>query len=128
MAHFVKLDKNNFVVAIVVVNNSDINDLPFPESEPVGIAFCQNIFGEDTVWRQTSYNSNFRKTYAGLGYIYNPELDIFIEPKPYNSWLFNSTNLNWEPPIPIPAIPEGYNVFWDEDDQEWYTVLKRDNL
>jgi hypothetical protein len=80
MAHFAKLDENNLVTQVIVVNNDVIENLPFPESEPIGVEFCQSLYGTDTIWKQTSYNGNFRGVYAGIGYSYDPVQDIFIEP------------------------------------------------
>jgi hypothetical protein len=80
MAHFAKLDENNVVLDVIVVSNDVIENLPFPESEPIGVTFCQSLFGADTVWKQTSYNGNFRGRYAGIGYTYNAELNEFIHP------------------------------------------------
>ncbi len=82
MAHFAQLDENNVVLQVIVVNNAVIDDLPFPESEPIGVEFCQSLYGVDTVWKQTSYNGNFRGVYAGIGYSYDPVLDIFVPPPP----------------------------------------------
>lgn len=78
MAHFAKLDKNNIVTQVIVINNDDCKNLEFPESEPIGIEFCKMLFGKDTIWKQTSYNSNFRTKYAGVGSFYNEELDEFV--------------------------------------------------
>jgi len=77
MAHFAKLNSANEVIEVLVVNNSDIQNLPFPESEPVGVAYLQSIFGEDPdfTWKQTSYNNNFRKCYAAIGGFYAPDKD-----------------------------------------------------
>ena len=80
MAHFAKLDANNIVTQVIVINNAVIEDLPFPESEPLGVAFCQWLYGADTVWKQTSYNKNFRGRYAGIGYAYDAASDQFIAP------------------------------------------------
>ena len=80
MAHFVRIDKNNIICQGIVVNNEVLENLPFPESEPIGILFCKSLYGEDTNWLQTSYNGNFRGRYAGPGMIYDPELDEFINP------------------------------------------------
>jgi hypothetical protein len=74
MAHFAQL-KNNVVEQVIVVNNEEVPD------EATGIAFCKSLFGEDTEWVQTSYNSNFRGRYAGAGMIYDPELDEFLLPQ-----------------------------------------------
>ena len=80
MAHFAQLDANNVITQIVVVNNAVVEDLPFPESEPLGIAFCQSLYGAHTVWKQTSYNANFRKRYANIESKYDPVKDEFSEP------------------------------------------------
>ena len=127
MAHFAKIDTNNIVTEVIVIDNQDIL-VEGVEVESKGVEFCRRLFGADTKWVQTSYNNKFRKQYAGLGYIYDEPLDIFIEPKSYDSWVFNATTLNWESPIPMPSIPEGYIAIWDEEDQEWYTVLKDNHI
>jgi hypothetical protein len=80
MAHFAKLDANNVVTEVIVVNNAVIKDLPFPESEPIGIEFCQSLFGVNTVWKQTSYNNKFRGKYAGIGSWYDAQIDEFVSP------------------------------------------------
>lgn len=79
MAHFAKIE-NNIVTQVIVVNNEVLENKPFPESEPIGVAFCQETFGQDTEWLQTSYNGNFRGRYAGGGMTYDPILDEFIAP------------------------------------------------
>jgi hypothetical protein len=78
MAHFARI-KNNIVEEVIVVANSDCGDLDFPESEPVGQAFIASL-GIAGEWKQTSYNGNFRNTYAGLGWTYDVELDEFVAP------------------------------------------------
>ena len=70
MAHFAQL-KDNIVTQVIVVNNEEVPD------EPTGIAFCKSLFGEDTEWKQTSYNNNFRGQFAGMGMTYDPVEDIF---------------------------------------------------
>ena len=79
MAHFARVE-NNIVREVIVVNNEVLENKDFPESEPIGIAFCKSLYGADTNWLQTSYNSNFRGTYAASGMIYDAELDIFKYP------------------------------------------------
>ena len=79
MAHFARLDENNVVTEIIVVSNDVVQNLPFPESEPIGVAFCQSLYkNEITVWKQTSYNGNFRRVYAGIGFTYDPVIDEFV--------------------------------------------------
>ena len=77
MAHFAQLDSENTVTQVIVVNNETLNNLEFPESEPLGIQFCQMLFGVDTIWKQTSYNNNFRGKFAGIGNKYDPQEDSF---------------------------------------------------
>lgn len=80
MAHFAKLDNDNTVISVVVVHNNELLDANGQESESRGIAFCQSLYGADTRWVQTSYNGNFRGTYAGVGYTYDPAQDQFLPP------------------------------------------------
>lgn len=80
MAHFAELDENNMVKMVIVVNNEVLNDLPFPESEPLGIEFCKSLFKHETHWRQTSINANFRNRYAQRGFVYDEALDEFHDP------------------------------------------------
>jgi hypothetical protein len=79
MAHFARVE-DNIVRQVVVINNEVLENKAFPESEPIGIAFCKSLYGADTNWLQTSYNNNFRGTYAGSGMTYDPVLDIFTYP------------------------------------------------
>jgi hypothetical protein len=78
MAHFAQLDENNKVTQIIVVDNKDTSDDKDVEQEEIGIAFCKSLFGEDTKWVQTSYNSNFRGVYASIGDTYDEENDVFV--------------------------------------------------
>ena len=117
MAHFAQLNDTSIVLQVVVLNNETIQNLPFPDSEPVGVAFCQSLFGSTTVWKQTSYNANFRKNYAGIGYTYDPVLDAFIAPQPYPSWLLNTTTCQWQAPAPYPDDGKAY--MWDEATLSW---------
>lgn len=124
MAHFAELDQNNVVVQVIVVSNDSINNLPFPESEPVGTALCQSLLGPDTRWAQTSYNANFRYNYAGIGYTFDPTPTpngAFIPPKPYPSWLLNTNTFQWEAPVPYPN--DGGVYEWDEATQSWVPVV-----
>lgn len=92
MAHFVKLNENNVVVAGVVVNN---NVLDAANEELSGIKFLHNLYGNTDNWKQTSYNGTFRKNYAGIGYSYDPVRDAFIAPKPDNAIGFDEDTCRW---------------------------------
>jgi len=116
MAHFAKLDSNNIVTQIVVVDNSVLIKADGTESELKGKQFLNTLLGTAT-WKQTSYNATFRKNYAGIGYTYDNTLDAFISPKPFDSWTLNETTCQWEAPV---SLPEDENLYgWNEDNQEW---------
>jgi len=119
MAHFAQLDDNNIVTQVIVVANDELL-LDGVESEVKGILFCKSLFGGDTKWKQTSYNGNFRKNYAGIGYTYDAQRDAFIPPKPYASWNLNQTTCLWEPPTPMPQ--DGKQYRWDEPTTSWQEV------
>jgi hypothetical protein len=123
MAHFAKLDSDNKVVHVSVVDNDVILTEDGTESEELGIEHLLLIHGPST-WKQTSYNSNFRKNYAGIGFTYDETLDAFIPPKPYPSWSLNEETCKWEPPIPKPETTrENYlGPFWDEDTLSWIDI------
>ena len=103
MAHFAELDSNNIVLRVLVVGNNDCLDDDNKESESVGISFLQNLYGSDTIWKQTSYNGKIRKNYAGIGYTYDQTRDAFIPAKPFNSWVLNETTCLWEAPVAYPT-------------------------
>lgn len=113
MAHFARLDENNIVVAVHVVSN---NALDPNNEEYSGIAFLTELHGHDK-WKQTSYNSSFRGTYAGVGYSYSEEDDIFIPPQPFQSWILDKTICVWIPPIPYPQDENDYE--WNESTLSW---------
>ena len=106
MAHFAQLDPNNLVTQVIVVSNDDTSDSSGNETEAIGVAFCQKLLGATTVWKQTSYNSNMRGNYAGIGMTYMTNVatlgvgstDIFIDQQPYPSWTVGVGTAIWYPP------------------------------
>jgi hypothetical protein len=106
MAHFAEIDKNNIVVRVLVVNDAQ---------EHRGQAFLANDLGLGGRWIQTSYNNNFRKQFAGIGYTYDEVNDVFISPKPYTSWILDD-EFNWQPPVEMPIEGEW---IWDEELLNW---------
>jgi len=111
MAHFAKLGVNNIVENVVVVSND------IATTEQAGIDFLNNLYGSDDIWKQTSYNGNIRKNFAGTGYTYDETRDAFIPPKPYNSWILNETTCIWKAPVDYPSDGKRYN--WNEENQTW---------
>jgi hypothetical protein len=121
VAHYCKLDENNVVTQVIVVDNKDCADATGVEKESIGIAFCERLLGG--TWKQTSYNGNIRKNYAGLGYTYNADIDAFVPPQPFASWLLNETTALWDAPVAMPEDagtgepPKRYS--WDEATTSW---------
>jgi hypothetical protein len=113
MASFAKLDNNNIVLAVLSVSNEVIKDANGVEQELLGVQFLKSLYGQDTNWKQTSYNKNFRKNYAGIGMTYDETRDAFIPPKTIyngqvcNSWILNENTCQYECPV---AFPETYNL------------------
>jgi hypothetical protein len=123
MAHFAELDENNIVKQVIVVANEELL-LDGVETEARGVIFCKSLFGEDTKWKQTSYNGNIRKNYAGIGYDYDASRDAFIAPQPYPSWILNEDTCRWDAPVPYPIVdPENPKLYsWDEATTSWVEV------
>ena len=135
MAHFAELesktdptgftsDTHQVVKRVVVVGN-DISTANGPLGENDmhvdGETWCINFFGGG-VWKQTSYNNNFRKIYAGIGMVYDPAKDKFITSQPHASWSLDE-NDDWQAPIAYPTILDDgadpivwwYFIKWNED-------------
>ena len=119
MAHFAKLDENNTVLDILVVRNEDLDS---SNEEASGIAYLTNLFGG--IWKQTSYNNNIRKNYASIGFTYNQNLNAFISPQPYPSWILNEITCKWEAPIPMPTveIDDKFTYTWKEETTSWVKI------
>ena len=117
MAHFVKLDSNNIVIDVLVVNNDVLLKVDNTESELKGKQFLNSLFGQNK-WVQTSYNGNFRKQFAGIGYKYDSTNDVFIEPQLFDSWTLDS-NFDWQPPVDYPEDYSPFDYVWNEEDQTW---------
>ena len=114
MAHFARIDENGVVQQVVVVDNKDTSDASGVEKEYIGAAHLEKILGG--TWKQTSYNGNMRKNYAGIGYTYRADIDAFVPPQPFASWTLNA-NAQWEPPVAMPT--DGQMYAWDEATTSW---------
>ena len=119
MAHFAEIDSNNIVLRVIVVSNKDTADANGVENESIGAAFCEQLLGG--TWKQTSYNGNMRKNYAGIGYTYRADIDAFVPPQPYPSWVLNTNTAQWEAPVPYPD--DGKRYSWNEQTQSWVEVI-----
>ena len=128
MAHFAELDGNNIVTRVVVVGN-DVTTAAGPlgsnDMHVDGETWCVNFFKGGT-WKQTSYNSNFRKQYAGKGYTFDSAKDKFIAPQPHASWALDG-NDDWQAPVTFPTDTTDKKISWDEAGQKWTAKDKDDN-
>ena len=120
MAHFAKIE-NGVVTQVIVVANKDTADASGVEKEHIGAAFCERLLGGE--WKQTSYNGNMRKNYAGIGYTYNADIDAFVPPQPFPSWVLDTDTAQWNAPVPRPE--EGMWT-WDEDAGQWVEMEMSD--
>ena len=120
MAHFAKLDQNNVVTDVIVVNNIELLSTDNSESEILGIAFLIRWSGGYSNWKQTSYNAKIRKNYAGIGYKYDAQRDAFVPPQPFPSWVLNEDTCRWDAPTPYPANGQRYQ--WDEPTTSWVLI------
>ena len=121
MAHFAEIDENNKVTRVLVVNDDYLKDENGNEVEELGRDHLESVHGGR--WIQTSYNHNIRVRYAGINYIYDEELDAFLYPKPYNSWILNQETYEWESPTPMPTdAPEGSYYQWNEELVDWELI------
>lgn len=109
MAHFAEIDENNIVLRVLVVSN---------DQEHRGHEYLSNDLKLGGTWIQCSYNNKIRKQYPGIGYSYDPSADVFIVPKPYDSWHLDE-NYDWEAPVPYPN--DGKIYFWNEENLNWKT-------
>ena len=111
MSHFAEINENNIVIRVLVGDNEMPNE---------GYDwFVENLGG---TWIQTSYNGNFRKNFAGIGFVYDKDRDAFIPPQPFPSWLLNEEACLWEPPVPYPD--DGAEYYWDEEVHSWSLILE----
>jgi hypothetical protein len=118
MAHFAKLGVGNIVETVVVVSND------IATTEQAGVDFLNNLYKSRDVWKQTSYNGNIRKNFAGKGFKYDQTRDAFIPPKPFNSWTLNEDTCIWEAPVAMPTLTQeqidNNNYYrWKEENLTW---------
>jgi hypothetical protein len=114
MAHFAKLGTGNIVERVEVVSND------IATTEQAGVDFLNNLYKTRDVWKQTSYNGNIRKNFAGVGFQYDQTRDAFIAPKPFNSWTLNEDTCLWEAPVVKPDDGQSYK--WNESTLTWDIV------
>lgn len=121
MAHFAELDEINKVIRVIVVDNDKLLDENGNESEQKGIEFLESFLPGK--WVQTSYNSSFRKNFAGPDFYYDENRDAFIPTQKFPSWTLNEETCLWEPPVPM---PEGHGWIWNEESMSWISRFENE--
>jgi hypothetical protein len=123
MAHYARLNSNNIVTYVTPIPNEMITDKSGVEHEEWAFDHLYSTIPDSVGdrWIQTSYHNNFRVRYAGIGYTYNEDLDAFVPPKPYDSWIFNEINADWDPPVSM--SDDGNFYTWDENSLSWVQVV-----
>lgn len=113
IAHYAFLNENNIVTEVIVgIDETELIDGLDPET------WYSNFRGQTC--KRTSYNGNIRKNYAGIGFKYDEELDAFVPPKPYNSWVLNEETARWGAPVAMPD--DGKEYEWIESELEWVEI------
>jgi hypothetical protein len=114
MAHYAFLNENNIVAEVITgIDETELIEGLHPE------IWYGNF--RNQVCKRTSYNGNYRKNYAGIGYIYDQERDAFIPPKPFNKWVLNEDTCQWESPVPYPDDENQY--VWNDNKSEWELIV-----
>jgi len=119
MAHFAKIGLNSKVIEVQTIHNNELLDADGIEQEVNGVNFLTRLTGW-AIWKQTSYNNNIRKNFAGIGYTYDEDRDAFIPPKPFNSWTLNEDTCLWEAPVTYPN--DGQLYYWNETNKTWELI------
>lgn len=131
MAHYAFLDKNNNVTEVIVGKHEGEDGIDWEDwygnfrgqtCKRTSYNTKGNIYYDaETNMPSTDQTKSFRKNYAGIGFTYDTDLDAFIPPKPYPSWILDNISGLWKSPILYPQ--DGKMYFWDEDKQAWIEVI-----
>ena len=127
MAHYAFLDKNNVVTEVITgIDETELIEGLEPE------IWYGNFRGQEC--KRTSYNTiggvhtsggtPFRGNFAGIGFKYDKDFDVFIAPQPHSSWKLDYTTFSWKAPVPMPTIEQGYKWRWSEINKEWIELTE----
>ena len=128
MAHYALIDSENIVVQVITGVDENIIQTDLDGTEVGGTSQAWEQFYASRPWfagltcKRTSYNGNIRANFAGIGFKYDPDFDVFIAPQPYSSWKLNYTTYQWEAPVAKPNKIEGFKWVWSEYNKEWIQV------
>jgi hypothetical protein len=129
MAHYAFIDSNNIVVKVITGVDEDVIQTDLDGTQVGGSSEAWEDFYasrpefEGLICKRTSYNGNYRGNFAGIGFKYDPEFNIFISPQPFPSWKLNYTTYNWQAPVDQPENTDEYYWRWSETNKEWIKVL-----
>jgi hypothetical protein len=133
MAHYALIDSNNIVVNVITGVDENIIQTDLDGTQVGGTSAAWEQFYASRPWfagltcKRTSYNSNIRANFAGIGFKYDPDFDVFIAPQPYSSWKLNYTTYKWEAPVAKPNEVEGFKWIWSEINKEWIQIARPSN-
>ena len=120
MAHYAWINSDNIVINVTTGVDETVTQQGVGGSTEAWEQFYTQAINQEGVYvKRTSYNNNIRKRYAGIGYTYDDDADVFVAPQPYPSWTLDS-NHDWQPPTQMPLTGGPYE--WSEEDLEWVAV------
>jgi hypothetical protein len=128
MAHYAFIDSDNIVVHVITGVDENVIQTDLDGTQVGGSSEAWEKFYESRpefaglICKRTSYNGNIRANYAGIGFKYDQDFNVFIPPQPYPSWKLNHTTYQWEAPIVKPEDVEGYYWKWSEYIKEWISI------
>ena len=124
MAYYAFLNSNNIVTEVITGVDEEVVQTDLDGTQVGGSSEAWEIFYgnfRNQICKRTSYNGNYRKNYAGIGYKYDQERDAFIPPKPFNKWVLNEDTCRWESPVPYPNNDKRY--VWNDNKSEWELIV-----
>jgi len=127
MAHYALINSNNTVVQVITGVDETVTQIGIDGTSVGGSSEAWEQFYQNQPQHQgltckrTSYNDNIRKQYAGIGYTYDADADVFVAPKPFASWILDE-NHDWQPPIPMPV--DGKIYAWFDENQQWIEIVE----
>jgi hypothetical protein len=128
MAHYAFINSDNIVVKVITGVDENIIQTDLDGTEVGGTTQAWEQYYASLPWfegltcRRTSYNGNIRANYAGIGFKYDKDFDVFIAPQPYSSWKLNYTTYQWEAPVARPEDTDEYYYKWSEINKEWIQI------
>ena len=124
MAHYAFLNENNIVTEVIVGVDEDVTQIDLDGTQVGGSSEAwETFYGnlKNQTCKRTSYNGNYRKNFAGIGFSYDSEKDAFIPLKLFSKWVLNEDTCNWEAPVEYPS--DGKIYIWNDNKGEWEELV-----